>query len=114
MLKLQGTVCIDAPIEKVWEVLSHLESIQLGVPAIRHASCPGQRRGVGAVRVCGLEQATIHETIVAWEEGRSFTCRGEGALMMKSARNTWTATAQDGRTLLMSLAEVELNPPAGR
>jgi carbon monoxide dehydrogenase subunit G len=108
MLKVQGAVCIDAPIEKVWAVLSHLESIQLWVPAIRHASCPGQSRGVGALRVCELKQATIHETIVAWEEGRSFTYRGEGAPMMKSALNTWTVTAHGGQTLVTSLAEVEL------
>lgn len=108
MLKIQGVVCIDAPIEKVWTVLSNLESIHLWVPAIRHASCPGQSRGVGALRVCELKQATIHETIVAWDEGRSVTYRGEGAPMMKRALNTWTVAAHGAQTLVTSFAEVEL------
>lgn len=108
MLKIKATVCIDAPVEQVWGVLSHLESIQLWVRAIRHASCPGQRRGVGALRVCELQQATIRETVVEWDEGRSFSYRGESAPMMKTARNTWSVTAHGGQTLVTSLAEIEL------
>lgn len=88
MLKVNGAVCIDAPVEKVWAVLSSLESIHLWVRSIRHSYCPEASRGVGALRICELKRATIHETIVAWDEGRSFTYRGEGAPMMKSATNT--------------------------
>ena len=81
MIKMTGSVCIDAPVEKVWAVLSELEEIPLWVPAIKHAHCPAQRRGVGASRICELKQATILETILEWDEGRSFRYRGEGAPM---------------------------------
>jgi carbon monoxide dehydrogenase subunit G len=108
MLKVHGSVCIDAPVEKVWEVLSNLESIQLWVRSIRHSYCPEASRGVGALRICELKQATIHETIVAWDEGRSFTYRGEGAPMMKSATNTWAVESRGPRTLVTTSAEVEL------
>ena len=107
-MKLNDSVCINAPVEKVWAVLSQLESIPLWVPAIRHAYCPKESRGVGAERVCELKQATIRETIVAWDEGRSFTYRGEGAPMMKRAQNTWRVDAHGGQTLVTSSAEVEL------
>lgn len=108
MFQVQRTICIDAPLEQVWAVLSQLESIPLWVPAIRRATCPSQARGVGAVRVCELTQGTVHETIVAWDEGHSFTYRGEGAPMMKRALNTWTVAAHGEQTLVTSSAEVEL------
>jgi uncharacterized membrane protein len=45
MLKMTSSVCIDAPVARVWFVLSDLESIPLWVRAIRHAQCPAQSRG---------------------------------------------------------------------
>jgi carbon monoxide dehydrogenase subunit G len=106
MLRMTQTVCIDAPADAVWRRLSELESIRLWVPAIKHSHCPGQSRGVGAVRVCELSQATIRETIVEWDEGRSFTYQGEGAPMMKSASNRWSVEARGGQTLVTTSAEV--------
>jgi carbon monoxide dehydrogenase subunit G len=106
MLKMTDSACIDAPAAAVWAVLSDLESIHVWVESIRHSHCPAQRRGVGAMRVCELKQATIHETIVEWDEGRSFKYRGEGAPMMKSATNRWSVEARGDQTLVTSTAEV--------
>jgi hypothetical protein len=72
MLKLTGSVCIDAPARAVWSVLSELESVHLWIDSIERSYCPTQSRGVGAMRICELKQATIRETIVEWDEGRSF------------------------------------------
>lgn len=109
MITMTASVCIDAPVAQVWAVLSDLEAIPHWVPAIKHAHCPAQRRGVGASRVCELKQATILETIVEWEEGRSFRYCGEGAPMMKSATNLWTVEAHGAvQTLVSSTAEAEL------
>lgn len=108
MLTMSGSVCIDAPPAAVWAVLSDLEKIPLWVRAIRRAHCPGLKVGAGAVRVCELKQATVRETVVQWEEGRSFTYRGEGAPMMKSAVNRWTVGGEGNQTLVTSFAQVEL------
>ncbi|MEO8185684.1 MAG: SRPBCC family protein [Deltaproteobacteria bacterium] len=108
MLKMTDSACIAAPVEKVWMVLSDLEAIHLWVESIRHSHCPAQRRGVGALRVCELKQATIYETIVEWDEGRSFKYRGDGAPMMKSATNRWRVEARGDQTLVTSTAEVVL------
>lgn len=89
-------------------MLSDLEAIHLWVEAIQHSRCPTQTRGVGALRVCELKQATIHETIVEWDEGRSFMYRGSGAPMMKSATNRWSVEACGNQTLVTSTAEVVL------
>lgn len=103
------TICIDAPVATVWKVLSDLPAIHLWVPAIRRSHCPTQSRGVGALRVCELGQATIRETIVEWDEGRAFTYEGVGAPMMKHASNRWSVAAHGERqTLVTSYAEVEL------
>jgi carbon monoxide dehydrogenase subunit G len=106
MLRMTRSVCIDAAAPAVWAVLSNLESIHLWVDSIRRSHCPAQSRGVGAVRVCELKQATIRETIIEWDEGRSFKYRGEGAPMMKSATNAWTVEARGNQTLVTSSAEV--------
>jgi len=108
MLKLIASACIDAPVEHVWAVLSDLTTIQHWVGAIQHAYCPGQQRGVGAVRICELSQARIEETIVEWNEGRSFKYRGVGAPMLASATNLWSVEAHGAQTLVTSVAEATI------
>jgi hypothetical protein len=90
-------------------VLSDLPAIHQWVSAIQRSYCPAERRGVGALRVCELRQMTIRETILEWDEGRSFKYEGVGAPMMKRASNRWSVTAHGERqTLVTSEAEVEL------
>lgn len=108
MLKLTASACIDAPVERVWAVLSDLAAIQHWVAAIQHAYCPAQHQGVGAVRICELRQARIEETIVEWSEGRSFKYRGVGAPMLASATNLWSVEAHGDQTLVTSVAEATL------
>jgi uncharacterized membrane protein len=115
MLKLSATACIDAPVDEVWAVLSDLAAIHIWVSAIERSYCPAQARGVGAMRVCELKQARIEETIVAWEEGRSFKYRGVGAPMMSSATNLWSVEPHGAQTLITSTAEVTMKGgPLGR
>lgn len=108
MLILRASACLDAPVERVWAVLSDLAAIQHWVRAIKHAHCPGPRRGVGALRICELSQARIEETIIEWDEGRSFKYRGVGAPMLASATNLWSVEAHGSQTLVTSVAEATL------
>jgi uncharacterized protein YndB with AHSA1/START domain len=108
MLKLTVSACIDAPVERVWAVLSDLAAIQHWAFAIQHSHCPGQQRGVGALRVCELKQAHIEETIIEWDEGRSFKYRGVGAPMLASATNLWKVEPHGNQTLVTSVAEATL------
>jgi uncharacterized protein YndB with AHSA1/START domain len=106
--KLSASACIDAPVERVWTVLSDLPAIQHWVGAIRHSHCPGQQRGVGALRVCELKHAHVEETIVEWDEGRSFRYRGVGAPMLASATNLWQVESHGNQTLVTTIAEATL------
>jgi carbon monoxide dehydrogenase subunit G len=108
MFTMTRSVCIDAPTSAVWAVLSDLDAIHVWVDSIRHSHCPAGDRGVGAVRLCELKQGTIRETIVEWDEGRSFKYRGEGAPMMKRATNRWCVEPRGAQTLVTSTAEVVL------
>lgn len=108
MLKIVGSACIEAPVEKTWAVLSDLESIAVWSEDIVTATCLGdQKRGVGAQRECVLsEKIKITELIVAWDEGKSYTYVGSNIPLVKSARNTWSVKSENGKTLLTTESEV--------
>ncbi|HET7545505.1 MAG TPA: SRPBCC family protein [Polyangiaceae bacterium] len=108
MLELTASACIDAPVERVWSVLSDLAAIRHWVGAIQHAYCPGQQCGVGAVRICELSRARVEETIVEWNEGRSFEYRGVGAPMLASASNRWSVEPHGEQTLVTTVAQATL------
>jgi Polyketide cyclase / dehydrase and lipid transport len=97
MIRLSGSVCIDAPAELVWARLAKLEDIELWSHLIKRATCPGERsRGVGAERTCELAgNITILERWVAWDEGRSFAYEGTGLPLVKRARNVWSVHPRD-------------------
>jgi carbon monoxide dehydrogenase subunit G len=117
MIKLSGSVCVDAPEDAVWAQLTKLEDIQLWSEPVVHARCDGPvARGVGAERTCDLRGGvTIKERWLAWDEGRSFTYEGLGIPFVARATNTWTVEAEGDRTLVTSRAEVTLTGgPLGR
>lgn len=110
MIKISGSVCIDAPVTHVWSVLSELESIDVWVDSIERSYCVGERtRGVDAVRVCQLRgDVTVKETIVAWEEGESFGYTAEGVPLMKRATNFWRVEERGSQTLVTTSSDLEL------
>ena len=110
MIKISASVCVDALASKVWATLSELDSVHIWVDSIHRSYCEGEHtRGVDAVRVCELRgNVTVKETIIAWEEGRSFTYTGQGIPLIKRAANTWSVEERGRQTLVTSSAEVEV------
>ena len=109
MIRLQGSVCVEASVEAVWTVLSDIENVPLWVEPIVEAHCSSDtKRGIGTERTCKLKgNMTIKEKWVHWEEGTSFAYIGYGLPLMKSAKNTWTLKNENGKTLLTSEAEIK-------
>jgi len=109
-MKLKKSVCIEAPVEKVWTILADVANVQDWVGVINRSYCEGElTQGIGTVRVCHLTTGTtIKEEWIAWEEGQSFTYQAENAPMMKSAKNTWSVQAVGENTLLTTESEVIL------
>jgi Polyketide cyclase / dehydrase and lipid transport len=110
MIKLNGSVCIEATAGEVWADLSKLEEIRVWSETVVDARCEGPiSRGVGAERTCELVGGiTIRERWLAWDEGHSFTYEGVGIPLVAHARNEWTVHPQGERTLLTTEAEVVL------
>ncbi len=57
------SACIEAPKEKVWQVLSDVSNIDLWVGPIISATCEGsQTSGAGSIRFCHLKgNVTVKE-----------------------------------------------------
>src|SRR6266508_1076097 len=70
MIKLSGSVCIEAPADEVWACLARLVDIQLWAEAVVQARCEGPlSQGVGAERTCDLRGGiTTKERWLAWDE----------------------------------------------
>lgn len=109
-MKLKMSACIEAPKEKVWQVLSDISNVGSWVDPILSAHCENDKRsGVGAIRVCHLKgNMTIKEKWVEWDEGKSYTYQGYGAPFLKSAKNKWSIKPYKGKTLVTTESEVEL------
>lgn len=110
MLKMHVTACIEAPAKKTWETLADIENIPLWAESVLTAHCPGgSKRGKGAERVCQLKgNIDIREKWVEWDEGKSYTYLGYDLPLVKAARNKWSVSEVDGKTLLTSESEVTL------
>jgi len=109
-MKLKLTACIDAPKEKIWQILSDISSIPLWVEPINSAYCEGDKeKGVGAVRVCHLKgNMEVREKWIQWDEGNSFTYEADETLYFKTAINKWSVMSEKGKTLLTTESEVIL------
>jgi hypothetical protein len=102
VLKLKSTVCVEASKEATWKVLSDIENISDWVDVVITAKSTGiVSKGVDAERTCELKhKVTIIERWIAWDEGNSFTYEGFNVPMVKSAKNTWTVKAENGKTII--------------
>jgi len=107
-MKLKMTACIEAPKEKVWNILSDVQNINLWVESIQSAICETEKtRGVGTIRICHLQgDMTIREKWVEWDEGRSFTYEADASFAFKWAKNRWSVYSVNGKTLLTTESEI--------
>ena len=104
------SACINSSTEEVWKVLSDISNVNLWVDPIISAHCEGDsKRGIGAIRVCKLKgNMTIKEKWTEWDEGTSFTYLADETAIIKSAKNRWSLSSQEGKTLIVTESEVVL------
>ncbi|VAW76000.1 hypothetical protein MNBD_GAMMA12-2667 [hydrothermal vent metagenome] len=109
-MKLKMTACIEAPKEKVWNVLSDIENVHLWIDPIISAHCEYNNQSkVGTIRTCNLKgNMRVQEKWIEWNEGDSFTYQAFGAPLIKSAKNTWSVKSVNGNTLLTTESVIEL------
>lgn len=110
MIYLENRICIEANIDQVWAHLSDLEKVNLWVPEIQVAKCPvGREKGLHAKRICKLKNnITIEEEWLSWNELNSFSYIAKGMPVINSAINSWELIQENGKTLVISKAEIDL------
>ena len=109
MFRMTTSACIEAPADVVWAHLARLDQVHVWTDVIHRSYMSSAcATGVGAERTCELAgKRDLHERVIAWDEGRSFTYESTDAPMMKLARNRWSVIAVGDRSMVTSDAEME-------
>ena len=106
------TGAIDAPPDRVWDVLADYGAIASWAPNVDHSCLLTERAdGVGAVRRIQTGRTTLREEVEAWEPGASLSYRIIGLPpIVRSATNTWRLTGSGGSTTVTLTSEVDCGP----
>jgi len=89
--------------------LSDIENLDQWSEPVLSATCDGKAKGMDAARICRLRGGIeIRERWTAWDEGKSYTYIATGVPLAKIARNSWTLTPYEDKTLITSEAEIEI------
>ncbi len=74
MTRITSQIRINAPKEKVWDIVADLGAIENFHPGVKESYYTSKvRKGVGASRICELLPAgSIEEIATEWEEGQGY------------------------------------------
>jgi len=116
--KITREVHINAPKEKVWEILTDFGNVSLYSPGVLKSYLTSdQQRGVGTTRHCDLatlgliKNATLEERIIAWDEGESLEIEIYGGTKtppFKKAVGAYSLREDNGGTLVSFTVEYSL------
>ena len=112
MFTLETSICVDVLIDVAWREMARIDDVDLWVDQIADSFCKTvDNRGLGAERVCVMTNGIeVTEKFIHWDEGKAFTYKvyGKGFPGMKSAQNAWTFEDMGDKTMIRSVATVEL------
>lgn len=72
---IESNVTINAPLKKVWQVMSDFNDVYTWAPTVTHSSGLNEKNNqVGAGRHCEIEGfGAIDEIVTEWKENQGFT-----------------------------------------
>ena len=110
MNKVEGQVVIDAPVEKVWEVLADFSDVYRWAPSVTKSySTSESSSGPEASRHCEIAGfGGIEETITQWNDGQSFTYSFSGAGPVSGGTSSWSVKRQGDKTLVHTIVDYSL------
>ena len=96
---------VEAPAEKVWDVLADFSAVDTWVPLVKSSHIKGDKdRGVGVRRHCTVKGfGDIDEIVTDWDEGRSLSYRVSSLGPFSFTQNTWTVDRVDEGSCRVSL-----------
>ena len=113
MTHISHQITINAPKERVWEILADLGEVKRYHPGLTDSYYnPGEKRGVGASRHCDLKPfGSIEETVIEWNDGESYTLEiydGKKVPPFKRAIGTLSVRPNGSGTVASMTVEYEL------
>lgn len=102
MKKVEAQIVIDAPVQKVWEVLADFGAVFRWAPSVTNSySTSKNNSGPEASRHCDVAGfGGIEEYVTEWNEGRDFTYLFTGVGPISEGYSTWSVKPQDDKTLV--------------
>lgn len=109
MTTLQHSVMINAPQERVWQVLTNLEEVANYNKMVKAAKCISENKtGVGSSRQCEIDKGLIKERVTAVNEGQSLSMElYESNWPLKFMRWTTEISPSGDATLMKQVTEYE-------
>lgn len=102
MNKAESHIVIDAPVEKVWEVLADFGNVYRWAPTVTKSySTSENNSGQDASRHCDVAGfGSIEETVTEWNDGQKFEYSFTGAGPISGGYSSWSVKAQGDKTVV--------------
>ena len=111
MTKVTSEIRIDAPREKVWDVVADLGTVSVWNPVLADSHYTSEaKEGVGASRHCDFpDGGYVKERATEWKPGEGFTLDiYEGTVPFASAHGTFSLVDDGDGTLATLMLEYDL------
>ncbi|MEZ5003061.1 MAG: SRPBCC family protein [Chitinophagales bacterium] len=111
MITLKSQILIQAPIEKVWALISDFKAIQNWSSRVKKSWLISENdAGIDCERVCKVATlGQLKEVVFVWEEMSSLGYFVRNIPLVKTFKHVWTFTANGENTLQQSNVTVEAN-----
>ena len=102
MNKVEAQIVIDAPVQKVWEVLADFGGVHRWAPSVTNSySTSKNNGGPEGSRHCDIAGfGSVEEYITEWNKGRDFTYDFTGVGPISEGNSTWSVKPQGDKTLV--------------
>jgi len=93
---IEENITINAPLTKVWQILSDFNDVYTWAPTVTHSSGLDERTNqIGAGRHCKIEGfGAIDEVITQWQENKGFTYTISDLGPLTGGLSRWTLTQE--------------------